>query len=162
MLIPGVSTSESRTWRVSLTGDAPDGTTVTDAEELRMLLGPKCQLITVKAPETITLKVPIRQEPKKAKVSGLINRGYGSHRSTFGWTSTRSTFGWTWSAVMYSSGQRVEEAMESASDDFLDALVRTERSEWTILRIEGETIRRSWRTSGHVQVRITPGRPFRI
>ena len=45
-----VSIPESRTWRVSLTGDAPDGTTLRDSEELRNLLGSKCQLITVKAP----------------------------------------------------------------------------------------------------------------
>jgi hypothetical protein len=144
MRAPAVSRPESRTWRISLTGDAPDGTTLSDTEELRTLLGSKCQLITVKA--------PIRQEPKKARFSGLFRwRRYGSERFSLGWT---------WNSVKYSSGQSVEEAMESAAHDFLNALARTEQSEWTIRRIEGWTSRRWWRTSTHVQVRITPGGPF--
>jgi hypothetical protein len=143
---PGVSTPVPRRWRVSLSGDAPDGATQRDSEELCTLLGSKCQLITVSP--------PITQEPKKGKVSSLSRRqGYGSERFNSGWT---------WNAVMHSSGHSVEEAMESAADGFLKALARTERSEWTIRRIEGWTSRRWWGTSSHVWVRIKPGSPFHI
>jgi hypothetical protein len=117
------------------------------------LLGPKCQLITLKAPETITLKLPVRQEPKNTRFGGLLKRGYGSRQFSFGWT---------WNAVMNSLGQSVKEAMESAADDFFYALARAELSEWTIRRIEGQTVRRWWRTSSLVWTRIEPGRPFKM
>jgi hypothetical protein len=141
---PGVSTPIPGSWRVSLSGDAPVGTTLQDSDELRILLGSKCQLITVTP--------AIRQEPKKGKVSRLYRRrGDGSERVNLGWT---------WSAVICSAGQSAEEAMESAADDFVKALARAERSEWTIRRIEGWTSRRWWGASSHVWVRITPGSPF--